>query len=437
MAKGLMRLFVCFRFVILLLLVMVSGVFSCRADELDDFIAAQKQRCEQRSRELEMRKQQLQTAIQSQRQPGREIQEHLRATEKALDQVKTLLMSPPQQKEDYARSLSVAVAQIGIARRAIDHDLHVDPASVIDRLVDQNALSTFGKGSPTTIVGFDGSSQRTHSWEVLTVGGSQPFQPAATPVKVSQYSPITVKEAIQVQQKYGSIPQGVALEGYATGLGEIHSAHYDAAFNAIVLDDRAAYFVKIAPWALVTLCRAIGADDQERIGVSYGRVFQPYGRMPLHTALGQDLIVTDKFLADIVFAADDWTAGYKFKDGFRLHKRESDGRKISVSFKFYGFEFKLENEKVIPTAAAFDIKLYPIADKPAPDGGAQPDTDAIANGRTFPEYETNARHLADNIAYYRRERVVDHAFLYGETAALLRALKVAQIDLGELASEIL
>src|SRR5271157_1926817 len=48
--------------------------------------------------------------------------------------------------------------------------------------------------------------------------------------------------------------------------------------------------------------------------------------------------------------------------------------------------------------------------------------DAISRGSTFPEYERNARHLAENIAYYRTERIVGRAFDYGETTALLRVL---------------
>jgi len=428
----------------LALLVLLIGRLGY-ADELDSYVSAQKQRCEERTRELEQRKQQLQAEMQSQSatQAAPEARQHLAATQQAIDRMHVLLtQASPQtaaEKETYARALSVAGAQISVAKRIVEKDLHIDPASVIERMIDQNAqkLNQMGQGAPSSNVGFDGSRPRTQSWDTFAVGGPQPFQPYATPVTEAQYTPMTVDQAKQVQERYGSIPQGVALEGIASGLAEFRSAHYDAAYNAIVLDDRAVYFVRIAPWTFATLCRAIAEDDQERVGISYGRTFQAYGKTPLDSKVAQDLILADKFLADIVFAENDWTVGYKFQNGFVPEKRANDKSMISVSFKFYGFKFEMKDRTIVSNGSAFDIKLYPISSTPAKDGGAQPDYAAIQSGRTFPEYERNASHLSANIRYYRQERIVNRAFLYGETAALLRALKAAHVSLGDLASQVL
>jgi hypothetical protein len=421
--------------------------------EMNDFMTDFIRGCEQRTRKMEQDLQQREAAVQRKggsveskvgsaaNKASGAVADHLSEASAVIERIHQLeKQAPPPtacpaQKEAYAQALSQALGVGSMVVRSLDRDMGVGPAAVVERIVDQerDALSTFGKGSPSSIVGFDGSAPRTSHWEVLHVGGSQPFG-GTPPVTVTEYTPITVDEAKRMDDHYGSIPQGVVLEGAATGLGEIRRVRYDQAFNALVLDDRAAYFAKVPPWTLALLCKAIADDD--RVGVSIGRDLISYGRVSKESALAQGLLLTDKFLADIVFAEHDWSVGYKFKDGFVPQERTSDGSSIAVSFNFNRFQFQIRKEVVLLTQSGFDIKLLPVSKTPAPDGGGQPDFEAIQRGRTFPEYETNAKHVAEGIAYYRRERIVERAFSYGETAAFIRGLKAAHADLGKLAKDI-
>jgi len=75
-----------------------------------------------------------------------------------------IVQAPPRtaaEKAEYAQALSEALGQGNMVKRSLDRDMGVAPSSVIDRLVDRGALSTFGKGSPASIQGFDGSAPRT------------------------------------------------------------------------------------------------------------------------------------------------------------------------------------------------------------------------------------------------------------------------------------
>src|SRR5215831_3812785 len=104
------------------LLLLFFGGVSGYADELDTYLAGKKQSCERHTRELEEKKQQLQAAQgQASGQAAVEIQQHLLATQQALDQMHAVLaQAPPQtaaEKQTYARALAVAEAQVSTAKR--------------------------------------------------------------------------------------------------------------------------------------------------------------------------------------------------------------------------------------------------------------------------------------------------------------------------------
>lgn len=70
------------------------------------------------------------------------------------------------------------------------------------------------------------------------------------------------------------------------------------------------------------------------------------------------------------------------------------------------------------------------------DGGYLPDMEAIDNDSALQDYETNAKHVAENIDYYLREEIVSLITSYGEAAAFFRGLKNAGVDLPMLAGEL-
>jgi hypothetical protein len=280
-----------------------------------------------------------------------------------------------------------------------------------------------GKGSSSVDSQFDGATPGTGVDDVAVMNGG--------------YKRGTTRDGEETVRTYKSIPPGVTLEGVPAGLGEIRSVRYDRRFNAFILDDRAAYFMKIPPKSVAVLCRAIDQDEQELVGVGITtKKHLIYGKMPADSDIAWDLMLADNFFGDIVFAQNTWSVGYRFVDGFKPEPNQGEILDTAVFFNFNGFEFEIQAEEVRLTKARFDVKLFPLSRETTPEGGVLPDYKAMEQGRISRQYEANARHLADNISYYRRERIVNRAFAYGETAAFIRALKRAGFDLEDLAAHI-
>jgi len=109
---------------------------------------------------------------------------------------------------------------------------------------------------------------------------------------------------------------------------------------------------------------------------------------------------------------------------------------VAVFFNFNGFEFAIQQEEIRMTTASFDVRLVPLAEQADEKGAHQPDLDAVARGSVSRQYEANARHIAENIGYYQKERIISRTFAYGEAAAFVRGLKRAGVDLSALANTI-
>jgi len=292
---------------------------------------------------------------------------------------------------------------------------------ILERIGDGRAHT--GKGSSSADSQFDEAIPGTGVDDVVVPNG--------------EYKRGTSRDGAETVRIYKSIPPGVTLEGVPTGLGEIRSVRYDRRFNAFILDDRAAYFMKIPPKSVAVLCRAIDQDDQELVGVGITAAKQLiYGKIPADSDIAWDLKLADNFFGDIVFGQNRWSAGYRFVNGFKPEPNHGESLDVAVFFTFKGFEFEIRAEEVRLTRAKFDVKLFPLSRDLTEEGGVLPDYKAIEEGRMSREYEANAKHLADNISYYRRERIVNRTFAYGETAAFIRALKRADFDLEDLAAHI-
>lgn len=312
-----------------------------------------------------------------------------------------------------------------------------------------------GAGAPNASISFDGAPPRagarpdptqpsgTKFFSSTTTQANQfyprgrsPSQINVPPPVITQSAPPTTRQNSEgIMRNYRSIPGGVVLEGAAAGLGRVNKVLYDVKMNAIMLDDRAAYFLPIPAKSAAVLCWAI--DQDAKVGVSLGATHIVYGAVPADTDLALDLKIADHFLGDIVFAQNDWTKGYRFANGYTPQKlQERSGGSVAVFFNFNGFQFAIQDEEVRLTHANFQVQLVPLSDKKSGEGGHLPDFDAITAGRTFKEYQANATHVAENIQYYRGENIVDRMFLYGEVAALIRGLKNAGVNLKEVAQTI-
>lgn len=255
------------------------------------------------------------------------------------------------------------------------------------------------------------------------------FEPKITPT----FKQTTRRDAEKILETHPSIGGGIDLEGSANDLGSIQKIQYHAVLNALMLDDRAAYFFPVSGRNVAALCRALAQNDL--VGVSVGRdAHLVYGKLPPTSDPAINLMLADSFLGNVVFA-DESLADYSFADGYR--PKSYNGREpVLIHFNFGGYRFEIAEQQIRATNSSFSAELFPVSATKARDGGMLPDYDAIAQGKTIPEFEENARHLANNINYYRKERIVELAFQYGEVAALLRRLKADGADLNALAASI-
>lgn len=255
---------------------------------------------------------------------------------------------------------------------------------------------------------------------------------ASSAVVVGEGRLITRAEAEAMVKRYGSVPGGFVLEEAALGMEGMKAARYEPSLNAFILDERVVYLSQLPARSAASLARALAEDD--RVGISLGEEVQiVYGRLPKSSDLALDLKLADNFLGDIILPPQEWTVGYRFAKGFE--PRQDVGRgTAAVFFTFRDFRFAVRDEKLNLSRASFDARIVPIVAKKARDGGYLPDFKAISAGVGYEWYEIGAEHVADNIDYYRKERIVERVLAYGEVAAFFRALKTAGVDLRELAS---
>jgi hypothetical protein len=295
-----------------------------------------------------------------------------------------------------------------------------------------------GQGSSNASTFFDGAHVRTGNEEIVPAEQTRFFQGSASaqresvPVGSYNYKPTTVQDSSGITKDYGSVPGGVVLEGQAD-LGTIENITYDSRFNALVIDDRAIYFLKVSPGIVIELCRALSQND--KIGVSLGAVQISYGALPKKSRLARHLMLTDHFLGSLAFGWKDWTAGYIFANGYQPQQFHGSVR-AAVFFRFSGFQFQVEQQEFNVVQENFDDRFIPLSAGVASDGGSLPDEAAITQGNVPREWEMNLRHIAENMAYYRREKLVEQTFSYGAAAAFLRGMKAQDVDLAELANAI-
>lgn len=242
---------------------------------------------------------------------------------------------------------------------------------------------------------------------------------------------ITTEEVRAVLKRYKSIPGGLVLEGNALGMEWVRAARYEPASNAFVLNDHIAYSSPISAHGAAILAKAIAEDD--RIGVSLAEEVQiAYGKLRNRSDVAADLRLADGFLGDLILPPRDWTIGYRLAEAF-VPREDVGSANVTVFFRLRDFQFATKEKQLELERASLDVRVVPVLQKQAADGGYLPDFKAISSGGGFEAYEANARHVGANISYYLREKIVARALDYAEAAAFFRALKASGIDLRNLA----
>jgi len=245
---------------------------------------------------------------------------------------------------------------------------------------------------------------------------------------------ITTSEAIDVLKRYNSIPGGLVLEGKALGIEGIRTARYEPASNAFVLNDQLIYRLPISAHGAATLIRALAHDD--RVGVSLTEdAYIAYGKLRSGSNVAADLRLSDGFLGDLILPPRDWTIGYKLASSF-VPREDIGNANVTVFFRLRDFAFAAKDTRLELERASLDVRIVPVLQQQASDGGYLPDYKAIELGAGFDAYAANAEHVGANIGYYLQEPIVARALAHGEATAFFRELKASGIDLRSLVRRI-
>jgi len=242
---------------------------------------------------------------------------------------------------------------------------------------------------------------------------------------------ISYREIQRILKIYKNIPGGVVLEGNGEGL-DIKKIKYDSKKNAFVINNFYYYKPRVMKKELIEIFYAVKCDT--KIGVSIGNTTVIYGAINEKSDIALNLQLADKFLSSIVLAKLEWIGGYKFANGYIPKKPQSMGWSggIAVYFNFNNYEFLNRGNIIVPTNSDINISIIPITQNKEKVGGYLIDENAFSEGNISKAYSKNIEHLAQNIDYYMKERILRIVNKYGETAAFARAIKAKGIDLTSL-----
>ncbi len=244
--------------------------------------------------------------------------------------------------------------------------------------------------------------------------------------------------------RYGSIPKGVVLEGEGATFGDIERVAYDAEANTFELNDTWTYANPVSREAFGRLLKAIRADD--RVGMSYttDRRVIVYGTLSDKDSIVQDLFATDVFLGGVVYGRKKYIGDRELPGDYqpvRVGKQEVMTAS-SFSFEQYVFQRDPDKKRITRKRSAFVIRIIPISNERAADGGHLPDMALFDDGKGFgktygKECKPNVDHIEQHKEAYLAMPVVDKARRYGEAGAFIRRLKSAEIDLDALQKDVL
>lgn len=355
------------------------------------------------------------------------------------------------ERELYLKNAFGGIAETRKLESVIAKELGVHPSPNLE--VMENVLSKLGEGEifKTKYGGFNQEVQAYNPDPNAPValgpntqffGIAAQLPPSAIPAakSVAAYTPTTVQAAAVISLVGHGAGGGIMLEGTADGLGHVSSVEYDGSVNALVLNSDLVYFVKIPPWSLATMCREIGTDRNALLGVSEtvkeGLVFGDRPEIYKHSDVAYDLMLADKFLADVVFAPPHaWTEGYKFPATKPVGARITSD--MLVRFAFGNFQFARNDGLLSVVSSSLEVRMLPVSKVASPAGQMLPNYNALDQGWTPPDaFVANARILTEHIDYFRREPLIENVFAYGEVAALLRSLKESGRNLNALADQI-
>src|SRR5579864_6567029 len=308
-----------------------------------------------------------------------------------------------EERESYLRQASAGIATARQLESTVAKDLGRAPTSRMEKVLSNLGTAErykpkygdFDQERNAYNPDLNAPVSRGIGTNFFGIAGQLP--PSAVPANrvSSAYERTDVQKATAIAGNDHGTGGGIMLEGTAGGLDTVSSVEYDAAVNALVLNGDLVYFVKIPPWSLATMCRAIGSDRNMLLGVTEtmteGLVFGDKPEIYKTSDMAYDLMLADKFLGDLVFArAKGWTQGYKFPA--TRPAAANIKTDMLVRFAFGNFQFaRNENGQFSVVSSSLEVRMLPVSKVPSQKGQMLPNYNALDNGWTPPEaFITNA-----------------------------------------------
>ena len=267
-----------------------------------------------------------------------------------------------------------------------------------------------------------GGNNRRRESDISGLPNSPNRQASNTGITGS-YRQVSPERAGSIIKTYKSIPGGITLEGEIVLSPRARTASYEAAANAIILNNDIVYLSPVSGPELAEILLAIAADSSMGVSLSSDSSIV-YGRLVSQGRVAMNLKLADKFLGGITFAEHERLTGYRFAPGYEGRRPSNANGNLAVYFNLQDFQLTEDpSGEIKRSAAGLDITLVPLTAEKGQDGGHVPDYERIKRGDVPSEYVANATHIQDNLDYYGRERIVRVAFAYGEAAAFARTIK--------------
>ncbi|MCK6471636.1 MAG: hypothetical protein L6R28_07810 [Planctomycetes bacterium] len=241
--------------------------------------------------------------------------------------------------------------------------------------------------------------------------------------------------AAQVVESYGSAPKGAALEGTAIGLEKIESVIYDKEKNEFTLNGKSVLANPVDRKEFVRILDALEESDLLAISLLTDKSTLSYGKLSKSSTTMKNLLDTDVFVTGVLWGKEEDYKGKKLPGDYQPQKVKERKTNLVAFIQFRDFQWeKKEGEAYTFAGANMIVRMWPLSDKKAPDGGFLPDIQKANDYKPEPEDQANLDHINTNRNEYFRIEPIATTLKYGMAAAIARSFRDVkeQVNLDEL-----
>lgn len=241
--------------------------------------------------------------------------------------------------------------------------------------------------------------------------------------------------AAQVVETYGSAPKGAALEGTAIGLEKIESVAYDKEKNEFTLNGKSVLANPVDRKEFVRILDALEESDLMAISLLTDKSTLSYGKLSKSSATMKNLLDTDVFVTGVLWGKEEDYKGKKLPGDYQPQRVKERKTNLVAFIQFRDFQWeKKEGDAYSFAGANMIVRMWPLSDKKAPDGGFLPDIQKANDFKPEPEDQANLDHINTNRNEYFRIEPIATTLKSGMAAAIARSFRDAkeQVNLDEL-----